>query len=93
MDIEISFHQMESSETLKSYCSDKLNKMTKYYGRIESVRVVMEVIKLDHHVSATVHLPQKVTLRADVSKRDMYEAIDAMMDKLERQLTDYKEKH
>ena len=93
MDIEINFHQMHSSDQLKQYCTEKLNKLSKYYSRVESIRIVMEVAKLDHKISSIVHLPQKVTLRADAVSKDMYASIDMLMNKLERQLTDYKEQH
>ena len=49
---------------IKSYV-DKLNKMTKYYGRIESVQWSWR-LSLDHHVSATAFTTEG-HLRADVS--------------------------
>lgn len=94
MDMQITFHQMNSSEAIKDYCHRKFDPLVKYYSRIESFKVVLEVRKEDHHVDVIVHLPQKKTFKVDVSNRkDMYAAIDAAHDKLERLLTDYKETH
>jgi putative sigma-54 modulation protein len=94
MDIQITFHQMDSSEAIKDYCHKKLDKLTKYYSRIDSVKVVLEIVKLEHHVSVIIGLPQKTVVKGQAhAKQDMYAAIDAVADKLERQLTDYKERH
>ena len=94
MDIQITFHQMDSTDAIKDYCHTKMNKLTKYYSKITSIKVTLEVIKLEHHISVVVALPQRGVVKAQASaKQDMYAAIDAVLDKLERQLTDYKEQH
>ena len=93
MDIQITFHQMDSSDALKDYCQKKIDKLEKYYSRMTSAKVVLEIIKLEHHVSVVIGLPQKVVKASAHAKQDMYAAIDAVIDKLERQLTDFKEQH
>lgn len=93
MDMQITFHQMPPSEAIKNYCHSKFDKLVKYYQKIEGFKVVLETIKLEQQVTVVLHLPQKKTIKATVAKKDMYAAIDAMTDKLERQLTDYKERH
>lgn len=94
MEMQLTFHQMQPSDAIKDYCHEKLDRLSRYYDRIEAFKVVFEVKKHMHHISAVLHLPQKTTFKADVEARDdMYAAIDALHDKLERLLTDYKEKH
>lgn len=94
MNIQITFHQMHPSDAIKDYCHDKFDKLTKYYDRIESFKVVLEAKKGEQHVAVVLHLPTKKTVKVDVSDRnDMYAAIDAAHDKLERILTDFKEQH
>lgn len=93
MEMQITFHQMQPSEAIKEYCHSKLDKLTRYYQKIEAFKIVFDVNKHMHHVSAVLHLPGK-TFKAEAEARDdIYAAIDAMHDKLERLLTDYKEKH
>ncbi len=92
--MQITFKHIDSSDAVKDYCHKKFDKLAKYYSRLDSVKVVLEIIKLEHHVSVVMGLPQKTVIKADAhAKLDMYAAIDAVTDKLERQLTDYKEKH
>jgi len=91
--MQITFHQMQSSDAIKDYCHEKLDKLTRYYSRIDSFKVVLEAKKGKHHVAIVMHLPKK-TFKVDSEERDdLYAAIDAAHDKLERILTDYKEQH
>lgn len=93
MEMQITFHQMQPSEAIKEYCHEKLGKLNKYYDRIDSFKVVLEVNKHMHHVSVVIHLPHKTFKAGAEARDDMYASIDSVHDKLERILTDYKEKH
>lgn len=94
MEMQITFHQMKPSDAIKEYCHEKLDRLTRYYSRIEGFKVVFDVNKHIHHVSAVLHLPGKKTFKAEAEARDdIYAAIDVIHDKLERLLTDFKEKH
>ncbi|MDC3181123.1 ribosome-associated translation inhibitor RaiA [Gammaproteobacteria bacterium] len=93
MDIEITFHQLDRSDAISAYCEKKMTKLEKFSPRIQNIRVVLEVNKLQHIVQVVVHMPQKVTLKADATTDDIYASIDAVYDKLERQITDWKESH
>ena len=50
---------------------------------------MLEVNKLQL-LKVVVHMPQKTTLTADAITDDIYASIDAVYDKLERQITDWK---
>ena len=91
MEIQITFHQMNSSEQIEQYARQKLGKLEKFYNRVTDMRVVLEVNKLQHMVNVVAHLPQKATIKANASSDDMYASIDSVYDKLERQFTDWKE--
>ena len=73
MDIQVTFHQMEPSEAIKDYCQKKMDKLVKYYSRISSAKIVLEIIKLEHHVSVVLGLPQRKVVKASANqKNDMY---------------------
>lgn len=93
MDIEMTFHQMESTEAIKDYCRNKIGGLEKYYQKIVNARVVMEANKVEHKVQVLIHLPQKAIVKADSEAEDLYQAIDKVVDKLARQLRDYKTQH
>jgi putative sigma-54 modulation protein len=53
--------------------------------------VVLSVEKLRHKAEATIHITGN-DLFADAVEEDMYAAIDALADKLDRQIKKHKEK-
>ena len=56
------------------------------------IMVVLSVEKLRHKAEATIHL-NRGTVFADFEAEDMYAAIDALVDKLDRQVKKQKEKN
>ena len=58
---------------------------------IISIDVTFEVEKLRQIAKASVHVAGKV-FHADASSEDMYQAVDGLVDKLDRQLKDHREK-
>ena len=56
-----------------------------------NLHVVLGVEKLRQKADATINL-SGTTLHADAEHEDMYAAIDALSDKLDRQIIKYKEK-
>jgi putative sigma-54 modulation protein len=78
--VTISGRHMDVTEALKNYAEQKVNKLSKYYDRIQEIEVIVNAehnaIFIAHHDSG-----------------DAYACIDGCVDKLERQLTDHKEKH
>ena len=59
---------------------------------VTNTHVVLSVEKLRHKAEATIHLNGS-TVFADSTQEDMYAAIDSLVDKLDRQVKKYKEKH
>ena len=88
MQIEITGHQFEVTQALRTITEEKLNKLTKYADNINRIHVVFEVDHLDHCARATVHLPGSDVVASHRSE-DMYKTLDGLSKKLSRQL----EKH
>lgn len=79
------------TDALKDKITDKLGRIEKLFPEDSKATVTLSVIKLDHTIEVTVILPKR-TLRAEVTKDDMYAAIDEVTDILENQMIKYKKR-
>lgn len=91
MQLSITGHHIDVTEPLKSYVTDKLDKLDRHSDQITNVHVVLSVEKLIQKAEATVHV-SGAELFADAETEDLYAAIDLLSDKLDRQLIKHKEK-
>jgi putative sigma-54 modulation protein len=91
MQINISGHHLEVTEALREYVTTKLERLNNHHDRITSTNVILTVDKLIQKAEATMHVSGK-DIFADASHDDLYAAIDALTDKLDRQLIKHKEK-
>ena len=91
MQLNISGHHVDMTDALKSYTTEKLGKLERHFDHITNVHVVLSVEKLTQRAEATIHV-SGAELFADAESEDMYAAIDALTDKLDRQLLKHKEK-
>jgi putative sigma-54 modulation protein len=93
MQITYTGHQLEVTDGLKNFAQEKLdNRLSKYASYIVSIEVVFSVEKINHIMEATVHLRGETIHAEAESKKDMYDAINHILDKLERQIQKHKEK-
>lgn len=91
MQINISGHQLEVTDALRQYVEDKFVRLEKHFDKITSAQVVMGIEKLNKKIDATLLLAGGEVV-AGAEHADMYAAIDALVDKLDRQLIKFKEK-
>jgi putative sigma-54 modulation protein len=92
MQIAVTFRHMEVSEPLRAYFEEKLARVKKYIEEPIDAQAVLSVEKKIRH-SAEVTLNAKgIAIKGSEQTNDMYAAIDAVVDKIERQLRRYKEK-
>lgn len=86
---------MDVTPALKSFAEQKVSKLTKYYDRIQEIEVVLDAgkeTKNQLHVEILVNGEHKSMFIAHHDDDDAYVAIDACVDKLERQLSEHKKK-
>ncbi|WP_138496160.1 ribosome hibernation-promoting factor, HPF/YfiA family [Paenibacillus pinistramenti] len=85
--------QIEVTGALRDYVSKKLSRLEKYFDAppTSDTNVTLSVAKGVHTVEVTIPLPG-VLLRAEDKSDDMYSSVDAVVDKLERQIRKYKTK-
>lgn len=92
MQIVISGHHVEVTDALRDYVNAKFERLQRHYSQISKSEVTLIVEKMVQKAEATVHIAGK-DLFAAADSEDMYAAIDALADKLDRQLIKHKEKH
>jgi putative sigma-54 modulation protein len=91
MQITVSGHQVEITEPLRTYASEKVGRLQKHFDHLINTNIVLHVQKNLHKAEATIRA-RGVTLHADAEGIDMYAAIDQLADKLDRQMLKHKEK-
>jgi putative sigma-54 modulation protein len=92
MNLHLSGHHLEVTESMRSYITGKLERITRHFDHVIDVNVIVSVEKLVQKVEANVHLSGK-DIFVESRDADMYAAIDSLIDKLDRQIIKHKEKH
>ena len=91
MPLTITGHHIDLTPALRNRVESKLAKLDRHFDNLTDIHCVLTVEKLQHKAEATVHLTGG-TIHADAVEQDMYAAVDALVDKLSRQVTKHKEK-
>jgi putative sigma-54 modulation protein len=90
--VTVSSRHMDVSPALKSYAEQKANKLVKYYDRIQEIEVVFDAAKDRTLVEMIVNAEHRNMFIAHHEQGDAYACVDGCMGKLERQLTEHKER-
>ena len=91
MHIAISGHQMDITQPLKKYVTDKMERIQRHFENVTNTTVVLHVEKTRHLAEATINAKGAI-LHANAEAQDMYAAIDTLMRKLDRQVRRHKDK-
>ena len=91
MQINLAGHHVDITDSLKDYVETKFTKLERHFEHINNVHVILNVEKLNQKAEATLHLGG-MEVFATSEHSDMYAAIDALIDKLDRQVIKHKEK-
>lgn len=92
MQLTITGHHLEITIPLKEYVQNKLERLQRHFDHITATHVILTVEKMVQRAEATIHIAGG-DLFAHAESEDMYAAIDALADKLDRQLIKHKQKH
>ena len=91
MEIVVSGRHLEITDAIRSYATEKVSKLPRYYDRIQKIDVVAgRKDSHSHEVEVIVTAEHASPFVARDSGPDLYACIDGVTDKLERQLTDHK---
>jgi len=91
MNLSITGHHLEVTPALREYVTQKLDRIRRHFDRVIDVKVFLSVDKLVQKAEINIHVRGK-EIFAEATDADLYAAIDALADKLDRQVMKYKEK-
>ena len=84
MQLDISGKNIEVSDSLRDYVAEKVERVDRHIDNVRDAHVVLTVEKYRNFAEINLNA-NGTTLHADAEDKDMYAAIDAMADKIDRQ--------
>jgi putative sigma-54 modulation protein len=91
MNLTITGHHLEVTPAIRGYVEEKMARVTRHFDQVIDVSVTLAVEKLKHKAEVNLHVRGKDIFVESIDA-DMYAAIDALADKLDRQVVKHKEK-
>lgn len=92
MQIEVSGQNVEVTQALRAYVTEKFERLERHFGNLIGAHVVLRLERIEHTAEATVSVGGRTKdIHADAVAEDMYAAIDKLVDKLDRQVRRHKE--
>ena len=91
MQVNLTGHHVDLTSSMRDYVNNKMERLERHFDIVQDIHVVLSVEKLRHKAEATLHI-NGGSVFADSVEEDMYAAIDALTDKLDRQVKKHKEK-
>jgi putative sigma-54 modulation protein len=85
MQIAVTFRHMEPDEGVRDYVKEKTQRLEKYIDHPGEAHVILSVEKFRHLAEITL-VGNRAALNSQGRDRDLYAAIDLMVDKMERQM-------
>lgn len=93
MRIDVTGRHLEVTPAIEEYADQRAAKLPRYYDGVQQIRVVIERQPHDSFmVELMVDVEKHDTFVATVRGEDLYKCIDESVDKMTRQLRDFKEK-
>jgi len=92
MRINFTARHYKPSERLKEYAQNEVKRLEKYYDGIIDCDIILDYQK-DIQIAEIMVTVYGTKLTVKEKTEDIYKSIDSAVEKLERQLKRYKEKH
>ena len=93
MQIKIRGEKIKITPAIDNYITEKIGKLDKYFENSESINanILVRIRKEEQIVEVTIPIKNAI-LRAEERSKDLYEAVDLVINKLERQIRKNKTK-
>ena len=96
MYIHVNGKNIEITDAIKAYVKEKFGKVANHYDQITGMDVILSVIKnpaaSGKHIAEVSCKMNTGVVRCEESAESMYESIDLLVDKLDRQVKKFKNK-
>ncbi|MFM9884098.1 MAG: ribosome hibernation-promoting factor, HPF/YfiA family [Burkholderiales bacterium] len=89
MNLKITGHHISVTPALRTYVESKLERVVRHFDHVIDVSVILAVEKLKHRSEVTLHAKGK-EIFVEAIGDNMYAAIDALVDKLDRAVLKHK---
>lgn len=86
------FRHMETSNALRGYAEERLEKIKRYFSDPLKINCIFSVEKLNQIAQFDVTLRNGLQLHASETTENMYSSVDMALAKMERQVRRYKER-
>ena len=93
MKAQMTGHNLEITPAIREFTEKKLTRLKPHDDAITSIHITFNIDKLDQIAEGQINVPGQTIHAKAASTESMYNAIDALFEKLSRQLIKYKEKH
>ncbi len=91
MNVSVTGRHMEMTDALRSYIESGLGKIESHFDQAMDASVVLEVQKHRHIAEVNLHA-NGVRIHGKEASSDMYASVDAVMEKLDRQVRKHKDR-
>lgn len=91
MQVTVKGKQIDLTDSLKTYVNEKMSKIPRYFDHIISAEVCLS-LERNWHVAEVTVFGEGFDMRGEEKSKDMYNSIDRVIEKLERQLKKQKGK-
>jgi len=91
MQIVFTGKHVEITPAFREYAESKLSKLDRFFDHVQEIHVIESILRNQHVVEVTLKADGTL-IRAEERSPDMYSSIDLVTDKLERQLSRYKDR-
>ena len=91
MQVHITGRHVEITNSIRDHVYDKIERTVKGFPRVEDVRVILDLQKLEHFAEVLVQ-GKSLHVEGTASAENMYTAIDQALERAERRLRKLREK-
>lgn len=93
MDILITGRHVEITDAINTHAQEKVSKLDRYFDKLSKVEaVVSKPDAREYEVELIAHIDGTDHMIASAHHEDLYHGFEQAVNKMERQLTDHKEK-